>query len=607
MISNINEDRVLANMDSDRLSDLSIVIVGHVDHGKSTVIGRLLADTKSLPDGKLEQVKETCRRNSKPFEYAFLLDALKDEQAQGITIDTARCFFKTKKRNCIIIDAPGHIEFLKNMITGASRAEAALLVIDASEGIQENSRRHGYMLSMLGIKQVCVLVNKMDLVNYNEKAFKKIEREYKRFLKKIDVTPMAFIPVSAMKGDNIAEKSDKMLWFNGKSVLEILDVFESSKLLEDGPFRMPVQDVYKFTGNGDDRRIIAGTIEAGKISVGDQVVFYPSGKRTTVKTIEGFNCGLRESLSAGWACGFTTTEQIYVKRGEMACRINQLKPKVTGRMLVSLFWLGNKPLVPDKKYYLKLGTVKVEVEVEEINKILNASSLNTKKKMQVLRNEVAECILKLDKHIAFDIMSDVFKTSRFVIVDNFEISGGGIILDKLEDETSWVRDKVISRNFKWINSSIPTEKRSLKYGHKPLLILITGTKDAPRKEIARELENSLFEKGCMVYYLGIGSLLYGVDADLLPHNDTESHKNEHIRRLSEVANILLDLGVIFIVSAIEITNKDLEVITTAVAPEKIQTIWIGENSGSVIPDVIINPEDIIKPIEQLLNGKNIFM
>ena len=187
--------------------DMNIVIVGHVDHGKSTLIGRLLADTGTLPQGKLEQVKETCRRNSKPFEYAFLLDALKDERSQGITIDTARSFFKTDKRKYIIIDAPGHIEFLKNMITGASRAEAALLVIDAKEGIRENSRRHGYMLSMLGISQIVVLVNKMDLVDYDKKIYDDIVSEYSEFLNKINITPMMFIPISAMQGDNIAVKS----------------------------------------------------------------------------------------------------------------------------------------------------------------------------------------------------------------------------------------------------------------------------------------------------------------------------------------------------------------------------------------------------------------
>jgi bifunctional enzyme CysN/CysC len=268
---------------------MNIVIVGHVDHGKSTIIGRLLADTHSLPEGKLEQVQENCRRNSKPFEYAFLLDALKDERAQGITIDAARCFFKTAKRNYIIIDAPGHIEFLKNMVTGASRAEAALLVIDATEGIRENSRRHGYMLAMLGIKQIAVLVNKMDLVDYHQQVFQGITEEYRQFLSQIEIVPFTFIPVSGMQGDNIAGKSPKMPWYQGLNVLEVLDSFQCPPLPEDKPFRMPVQGVYKFTKNNDTRRIIAGTIDSGRISVGDEVVFYPSGKKSTVASIEAFH------------------------------------------------------------------------------------------------------------------------------------------------------------------------------------------------------------------------------------------------------------------------------------------------------------------------------
>ncbi|MCE5343061.1 MAG: GTP-binding protein [Eubacteriales bacterium] len=190
--------------------NLSIVTVGHVDHGKSTVIGRLLADAGALPDGKLEQIRKNCEQNSKPFEYAFLLDALKIEQAQGITIDTARCFFHTSKRNYIIIDAPGHIEFLKNMVTGASRAQAALLVIDASRGVEENTRRHGYFLSMLGIRQVAILVNKMDLVVYKEGVFTDIKQEFETFLHKINIWPDTFIPVSGFWGDNIAHVSDKM-------------------------------------------------------------------------------------------------------------------------------------------------------------------------------------------------------------------------------------------------------------------------------------------------------------------------------------------------------------------------------------------------------------
>lgn len=563
--------------------DMNIVIVGHVDHGKSTVIGRLLADTNSLPEGKLEQVKETCRRNSKPFEYAFLLDALKDEQAQGITIDTARCFFQTEKRNYIIIDAPGHIEFLKNMITGASRAEAALLVIDASEGIQENSRRHGYMLSMLGIKQVCVLVNKMDLAGYAEKPFRRIEKQYRRFLKKIDMEPLCFIPVSAREGDNIANHSDKMPWYKGLNVLEVLDTFKSEELPEDKPFRMPVQDVYKFTSGGDNRRIIAGTIESGKISVGDEVVFYPSGKRTRIKSIEMFNRPPVNSIGAGWAAGFTVTEQIYVKRGELMCRAGELKPKVTGRMLVNLFWLGKNPLVKDKDYYLKLGTAKVGMRVEEIRNVIDASNLAGKKKNQVDRNEVAECILTLDRHIAFDLVGDIAKTSRFVIVDDYEISGGGIVISELEDQTSWVRDKVIMRNYKWIGSEISAEARALKYKHSAALILITGEKESPRKELGRALEKQLFNDGKLVYFLGMGSVLYGVDADLIDHELIIPSRQEHIRRLTEVAHIMLDAGMIFIISARELTAEDYDVICTGIPHEKITVIWVGKEKTTDIP------------------------
>ena len=267
---------------------MNIVIAGHVDHGKSTIIGRLLADTGSLPEGKIEQVKENCRRNSRPFEYAFLLDALKDEQSQGITIDSARVFFSSDKRDYIIIDAPGHIDFLKNMITGASRAEAALLVIVADEGIQENSRRHGYMLSLLGIKQLAVLVNKMDIAGYSREVFESVKEQYTKFLSEIGLEG-SFIPVSGTAGDNIIQNSEAMAWHTGPTVLSTLDGFGKEASPVEKPFRMPVQDIYKFTRAGDTRRIVAGTIETGQIQVGDEVVFYPSGKKSTVKTIEAFN------------------------------------------------------------------------------------------------------------------------------------------------------------------------------------------------------------------------------------------------------------------------------------------------------------------------------
>ncbi|MCB0749571.1 MAG: GTP-binding protein, partial [Ignavibacteriae bacterium] len=458
---------------------INIVIAGHVDHGKSTVIGRLLADTNSLPDGKLEFVKKQCEINARPFEYAFLLDALKDEQAQGITIDSARVFFKTENRDYIIIDAPGHIEFLKNMVSGAARAEAALLVIDANEGVQENSRRHGYMLSMLGIKQIAVVVNKMDLVNYSEEVFENIVVEYKEFLKSIGIEAKTFIPVSGREGDGIAKLTEPISWFKGSTVLEVLDSFEKEKPATDKPFRMPVQAVYKFTNMGDDRRIVSGTVETGSLSVNDTVVFYPSGKKSKPKSIERFNAPSQDIVSVNEAAGFTLEEQIYITRGEIAVKDGEKAPKVGKKIKVSLFWLGRKPFEKNKDYFLKIGTAKVNAKLDEIQRVINASNLDSSEdKKYVGRNEVAECTLKLEKAIAFDLSTDIDKTSRFVIVDDFEIAGGGIILEVLEDKFSQIRDNVIIRNYKWEKSIISPEQRAEKYNQKSALLLITGPREA---------------------------------------------------------------------------------------------------------------------------------
>ncbi len=590
---------------------MNIVIVGHVDHGKSTVIGRLLADTGALPEGKLEQVREMCRRNSKVFEYAFLLDALKDERSQGITIDAARCFFHTARRKYIIIDAPGHIEFLKNMITGASRAEAALLVIDAKEGIRENSRRHGYMLSMLGIKQIAVLVNKLDLVDYSQEVYLNIKNEYTEFLNKVGIKPADFIPVSAVLGDNIAKKSEKMPWYEGNTVLEALDNFKTAEEDEKLPFRMPVQDVYKFTRSFDDRRIIAGMIESGSVRVGDEVVFYPSGKKTTVKTIEAFNREKQTEAHAGTSAGFTVTEQIYIKRGEVAALANQLKPHVATRLKVSLFWLGRKPMEKNKRYHIKLGSAKTEIRLDEIIHVIDASTLGGQVKENIGRHDVAECVIVCDKPIAFDLASEMPVMSRFVIVDEFEIAGGGIVTGSLEDNMTEKRELVLRRNFRWEQSSIGQQERVVRQSQKPALVLITGTPQSGKKTIAKALEKRLFDEGRNVYYLGIGNLLYGVAADIKKEGEIPE-RGEHIRRLGEVSNLLLDIGVILIVSATELHAEDLEIIKLTVDPCFIHTVWLGEEiTTDINPDLHLyhceNDFEIVKKIrERLVENKVIF-
>ncbi len=590
---------------------MSIVFVGHVDHGKSTIIGRLLADTNSLPKGKLEQIKELCRRNSKPFEYAFLIDALKDEQTQGITIDSARIFFKTQKRDYIIIDAPGHIEFLKNMVTGASHAEAALLVIDSKEGIKENSKKHGYLLRLLGIKQIAVLINKMDLVDYDETTYNNIVKEYKSFLEKIDIQPKIFIPVSGTKGDNITVLSSNMPWYKGKTVLEALDSFETEKPPYDKPFRMPVQGVYKFTKMGDTRRIIAGSIETGRIKVGDEVVFYPSGKKSKIKTIEEFNKPRQHEKVAGYHCGFTLEEQIYVQRGDIATKNGEKKPYVSKTFKANIFWLGKNPMVKDKEYWLKICTAKVRCKLNEVKMVFDASTLKKLNKNRIDRHDVAEVIIKTERPIVFDLAHENPKTSRFVIVDNYQIAGGGIITQKVKDAQSEILDKVILRNYKWIKGSITQEQRAERYSQKPTLILITGNEKESRKDIARELEKRLFNEGRFVYYIGIGSIVHGVDADIKSQYDSKiKNRKEHIRRTAEVAHILLDAGMILIITALELTNADIEIIKTVISPDLIQTIWIGEDiTTDIKPDLHIydfhNTENVINLIKQDLQSKGI--
>ncbi len=297
---------------SNTAARLKVVFVGHVDHGKSTLIGRILHDTDSLPEGKVASIRQACAAEGMEFEYAFLLDALLEEQAQNITIDTTQIPFRTAARNYVIIDAPGHREFLKNMITGAASADAAVLVIAANEGIREQSRRHAYLLSLLGIRQVLVVVNKMDLVGYSAEAFGTIEAEYREFLASLQISAHRFIPASARAGENVARRGESLGWYAGPTLLAALDELEIASAPVEQPLRFCVQDVYRF----DERRIIAGRIESGTVRVGDELVFAPANKSARVATIESWNAKvLPNEAIAGDAIGLTLDEQIFLERG----------------------------------------------------------------------------------------------------------------------------------------------------------------------------------------------------------------------------------------------------------------------------------------------------
>lgn len=421
---------------------LKIVVVGHVDHGKSTVIGRLLYDTHSLPEGAIEKVKRISKEKGKPFEYAYLLDAFEEEQKQGITIDTTQLQFQTELRDYVIIDAPGHKEFLKNMISGAANAEAALLVIDANEGIQEQSKRHGYLLSLLGIQKVYVLVNKMDLISYSEDVFQKIKEEMSEFLGALQVYPLKYIPISAFHGENIASASVKMPWYTGEAVLAALDGFEKSDEPTQAALRFPIQDVYKF----DHRRIIAGRIEAGTLRVGDEIIISPGGKRTRVKSIEGWSEKPRQEVMAGMSVGITVEDEFFNQRGEVIS-FAEKKPFVADTFQANLFWMGQQPLHKEHPYKLKLGTQEVECQIQAINKVIDATTLgHVENVLQVNANDVAEVIIRTKQAVCFDEFRNNAATGRFVLVDGYDVSGGGIISGKvkgLQTHTRFVKENLV--------------------------------------------------------------------------------------------------------------------------------------------------------------------
>ncbi|MGQ0556063.1 MAG: GTP-binding protein [Nitrospiraceae bacterium] len=572
--------------------NLNIVIVGHVDHGKSTLLGRLYADTGSLPDGKLEKVQAICKQQGKEFEYAFLFDAFLEEQEQGITIDTARTFFMWKGRQYIIIDAPGHKEFLKNMISGAARAEAALLLIDALEGVKEQSKKHGYLLSLLGVRQFAVVVNKMDLVGYRQDVFDGIEKEYREFLGQFKAVPSQFIPVSAKLGDNIANRSEQMPWYTGSTVLETLGGFQKEAARSEQPLRMPVQDVYKF----DARRIITGRIAAGRLKVGDHLVFSPSNKRANIRTVEAFNIEPQPTEGqAGQSIGVTLDEQIFVERGEIASHQDHL-PAVSTAFRANLFWLGKRPLEKERKYLLRVATKEVDCEVASIHRIIDTMDLAQQQGSNMVnKNQVAELTLRTKAPVAFDLSASFEATGRFVLVDEYDIAGGGIITELVHDDQEFLREEARRRDFAWVKGEVTVEDRAQQYGHRAAVVLITGGRHTGKSFLARKLEGRLVADGRHAYLLDGENLRRGLDADLSEEERGET--TEMARRYGEVARLLTDTGLI----VVSTTNpfglayrEASQAIRTLVNPAPVIAVHMSKTEEELPPNtdvVLTGPTD----------------
>ncbi len=520
-----------------------IVIVGHVDHGKSTLVGRLLHETGSLPEGKLEMLKAVSARRGMPFEWSFLLDALQTERDQGITIDTTQIRFRTGSRDIVLIDAPGHAEFLRNMITGASQADGAVLIIDALEGVRDQTRRHGYLLHLLGIKQVAVVVNKMDRVDFSAARFEEISDEISSHLIGLGVTPSAIIPISARDGDGVAEHTPRIDWYTGPTVVEALDALEPARPLEALALRLPVQAIYKF----DDRRIVAGRIESGHLATGDEIVIMPAGKIAKIKTVESWpvTAPLQGKQSAGRSVGITLDRELFIERGDIIAHTGK-SPRDTRRLRARIFWLHDKALAKGDQILVRLGTREARAQVVAIEKAIDPGALSNAENIAIARNHVGEIDISLAQPIAADAYADNPRTGRLVIEVNGRIAGGGLVLSVEGGERA-------ATDIVPVESALRPDERSARYRHSGAVVWLTGLPGAGKSTLARALERRLFSRGGSPILLDGDTLRDGLNSDL---GFSAEDRAENIRRLAEIATHLAKNGHIAIVAAVSPSRDD---------------------------------------------------
>jgi sulfate adenylyltransferase subunit 1 (EFTu-like GTPase family) len=401
---------------------LPIVIVGHVDHGKSTLIGRLLYETGCLPPDRYSEIQRSSEMLGKIVEFAFVMDCLEEERSRGITIDTTQTFFKTSRRRYVIIDAPGHKEFLKNMITGSSQAEAALLIIDSFEGIRDQTKRHVYILGMLGLKQICVLLNKIDLVNYSEHKFLELKAEITHFLDGLNLRPTFILPMAAIHGDNVAKPSDKIPWFDGPTVLQALDTFHELKV-EEKPLRFPIQDCYPAGG----KKILVGRIESGHLLKGESLFLLPEKKKVVVKGIEKFlepdvmNAGCEESI------GILLKGRHRVGRGQILA--GDLSSMISNRIRANIFWMEQSGHQKGETLLFRCATQEIPCRIEKIYKKFDPASMKLlREEALTLQNaEVADILIRLDKKVVVDPFNEIPEMGRFVLERDGRPVAGGII------------------------------------------------------------------------------------------------------------------------------------------------------------------------------------
>lgn len=517
---------------------LRFLTCGSVDDGKSTLIGRLLYDCKLLFEDQLAALTKDSVRFGTTGEHqldmALLVDGLAAEREQGITIDVAYRFFTTDRRKFVVADTPGHEQYTRNTATGASTADLAVLLVDARKGVLTQTRRHSYIVSLLGIRQVILAVNKMDLVNWDQATFKHIAADYRAFADQLGIPQVTCIPVSALRGDNITQPSGGMPWYGGPTLLEHLETVEVTSDLPAKPFRMPVQWVNR---PHLDFRGLSGTLVAGTVKPGDRVAILPSGRATTVSRIVTMDGDLSEAV-AGQAVTLTLAEEVDVSRGDVICAADA-RPTVADQFAAHLVWMGEKPLLPGRPYLLRLGTTTVDVQVTELKHRVDVNTLQQGAAKHLDLNEVGFCNLSLSRPIPFDAYADNREMGGFILIDRMTNGtvGCGMIDFALRRAS----------NIHWQDLKVDKSARAAAKGQTPCVLWFTGLSGAGKSTVADLVEQELHHLGRHTTILDGDNVRHGLNRDL---GFTDEDRVENVRRVAEVAKLMAAAGLIVMVSFI---------------------------------------------------------
>jgi bifunctional enzyme CysN/CysC len=564
---------ILSFLDQDEKKDLlRLLTAGSVDDGKSTLIGRLLFDSKRLYEDQLAALERDSKRvghAGEEIDYALLLDGLKAEREQGITIDVAYRYFSTNKRKFIIADTPGHEQYTRNMVTGASTANLAILLVDAERGITTQTKRHTFIVSLLGIKHVILAVNKMDLVDYDEEGYNQICREYKEFIIRLNIPDLHFIPLSALKGDNVVDRTENLAWYNGPTMLNLLETIQVSSDNNFIDLRYPVQYVLrpdnKFRG-------FSAQVASGIIRKNDEIMVLPSRRRSRIKNIVTYDEEIEYAFPPQ-SVTVTLEDEIDISRGDMLVHPNNL-PRIERQFEAMLVWMDEIPLDPGKQFLLKHTSNYTKARLDKIRYKLDVNTLHKQDADILHLNEIGRIVITTARPIYFDPYSKNKTTGSLILIDpiTYNTCAVGMIIDRVSQDDMPSRITDTERQTIYTDTSlIPVKLREKKYRQKGATIWITGLHGSGKKELAYTLEKELFNSEYKTVLLDGSSIRSGLSREL---DFTASDRAEHLRRVAEVSRMLNDQGLLTICNFISPADKIRQQIAEIIGKERFYLIYM---------------------------------